>query len=130
MRLKNWAFSLFQPERILFQIGFRNVRPTPAIQRPGDDPLTPDLVAWDDSCILVIECCSGLPNQADCSKAQKYLNLPLPFYTKLTGISQPRLEVVLFYFEDKFNSAGNGNEGLREISVREEIVVWTCVPSI
>jgi len=130
MQLKNWAFCLFNPDGALFHQGFTNVRPTPSISTP-DGLLTPDLVAWDSSTILMIECCSGTPNSGDLDKVDKYLRLPSTCYATLTGIGSPFIESVLLYYEDKFESDQAGRDDLlRAISLRRDIIVWTCVPSL
>jgi hypothetical protein len=130
MRLKNWAFFLFNPEGTLFHQGFSNVRPTPTVSTP-DGLLTPDLMAWDNSTVLVIECCSGTPNANDSTKVEKYSRLPSGSYRTLTGIGSPLVESVLLYYEDRFKPTEQATEGLlRAISMRRDIAVWTCIPSI
>jgi len=130
MQLKNWAFSLFNPEGTLFHHGFTSVRPTPLISTQ-DRLLTPDLVAWDNSTVLVIECCSGTPNPNDSSKLDRYSQLPSASYTALTGIPGPLIESILLYYEQKFESNPIAREGLlRAISLRRDIIVWTCIPSV
>lgn len=106
------------------------MRPTPAIGTTSA-PLTPDLIAWNSTSVLVIECCSGYPDGGHITKIEKYLQLPSTFYTNLSGIANPRVEGVLLYFEDKFRNNTELSEALlRSISTRHEIVVWTCIPSI
>jgi len=130
MQLKNWAFCLFNPDGALFHQGFTNVRLTPSISMP-DGLLTPDLVAWDNCTILVIECCSGTPNSGDLDKVDRYSRLPSTSYTTLTGIGKPFIESILLYYEDKFESDQAGRDDLlRAISLRSDIIVWTCVPSL
>jgi len=130
MALKNWAFSLFQPDRTLFHRGFTSVRPTPSVSTQSG-LLTPDLVAWNSSTVLIIECCSGTPNRNDSAKAYKYSQLPSSFYAVLSGISQPSIETPLLYYEDKFESDQVGREDLlRAISTHREVIVWTCIPGV
>jgi len=130
MELKNWALSLFTPERPLYHHGFVNVRPTPSISTP-EGFLTPDLVAWNESSILVIECCSGIPSADDSTKADKYSQIPSTFYTALTSIDNPLLETVLLYYEEKFDSDATARESvMRAISIRRNVIVWTCIPAI
>jgi len=130
MELKNWAFSLFNPERPLYHHGFVSVRPSPSISTP-EGFLTPDLVAWNDSTILVIECCSGMPSADDSTKVDKYSQIPSTFYTALTGIDNPLLETVLLYYEEKFDSDAAARESVtRAISIRRSVIIWTCIPAI
>lgn len=130
MELKNWAFSLFQPDKPLYQLGFVNVRPTPTILT-NEGVLTPDLVAWSDSTILIMECCSGIPDQGHSIKADKYSQLPTIFFTTLTGISSPLIETILLFYEHMFDSNSERREGLlKAISIRHNVMVWTCIPRI
>jgi hypothetical protein len=130
MQLKNWAFCLFHPDGALFHQGFTNVRPTPSISMP-DRVLTPDLVAWGNGTILVIECCSGTPNSGDFDKVERYSRLPSTSYAALTGILKPLIESILLYYENKFESDRAGRDDLlRAVSLRSDIIVWTCIPSL
>jgi hypothetical protein len=131
MDLKNWAFSLFLQGKPLYEQGFTNVRPTPAIMI-SNKKLTPDIVAWSGETVLTIECCSVEPNaDADVEKIKKYLEIPADSLQKFVGTRNFTHEGVLLYFDDKLQSDKDAtNRLLGKIALERNIIVWSCVEGL
>jgi len=126
MDLKNWAFSLFDSGRPLHTYGFKNRRATPSIVRESDS-WTPDLIAWSDKMVLIIECKAGAPGEDDLIQAKSYTDIPQSAIMKLTGLSNFTRKVILLYLKERLESNPKLKEELlTRSSLQKDIVVWAC----
>jgi hypothetical protein len=125
MKIKNWVYSIFQESQILYHEGFKNVLPTPGIEiREGT--LEPDIIAWNDTTIIIFENKSGTPDPIeDIKRAKKYLRIPLESFRKFTNFQIQAIEVVLLYFEENLLDNRKLKEELFGNTVMERnLVIW------
>lgn len=125
MRIKNWVYWLFQECQVLYHQGFKNVLPTPGIEvKEGN--LSPDIIAWDDTTIIIFENKSGKPNpEEDVSRAKKYLRIPIESLREFTNFQIQEIEVVLLYFEENLLENRELKEELeRKVIMERKMVVW------
>lgn len=126
MDLKNWALSLFEIGRPLHTYGFKEVRATPSIIS-NDTTLTPDLIAWSNRIVLIIECKGGNPCEEDLEQVKEYANIPSSSIEKYTGLSDFEKKVVLLYYKKKLDADLKAKEKLLSKSLLEkDLVVWAC----
>lgn len=126
MRMKNWVYSLFQENQVLYDQGFRSVQPTPGIE-VGEKSVSPDIIAWNDTTVIIFENKSGKPDsEKDVNQAKKYLNIPLEILRELTNLQIQETEVVLLYFEENLQDNRDLKEELfRKAIMERKLVIWT-----
>lgn len=126
MKIKNWVYSLFQECQALYHQGFKNVHPTPGIMTK-EESFEPDIIAWDDTTILIFENKSGKPDPIeDVKRAKKYLRIPIENLRKITNFQVQEIEVVLLYFEEILqNDRALKEELFRNAVLEKKLVIWT-----
>lgn len=126
MQIKNWVYSVFQESQILYHEGFKNVQPTPGI-KVSEGKLSPDIIAWNDTAVIIFENKSGKPDPIeDIKKAKKYLHIPLESFRKFTKFQIQAIEVVLLYFEENLLDNRELKEELfGNVVTERNLVIWT-----
>jgi hypothetical protein len=125
MQIKNWVYSIFQESQILYHEGFKNVLPTPGIEI-GKGTLEPDIIAWNDTTVIIFENKSGTPDPVeDVKRAKKYLRIPLESLRNVTNFQIQEIEVVLLYFEENLLDHRELKEELfGNTIVEKNLVIW------
>lgn len=126
MQIKNWVYSIFQESQILYHEGFKNVQPTPGIE-VSEGKLSPDIIAWNDTAVIIFENKSGKPDPIeDVKKVKKYLRIPLESFQKFTNFQIQAIEVVLLYFEENLlDNRELKDELFGNVVMEKNLVIWT-----
>jgi len=125
MKLKNWAYVLFEHCHALHHMGFVDVRPTPSIEIEGKT-LSPDIIAWSQPVTLIIEAKSGSPDpDGDVDQAKDYLEIPKEILEKYLGQPVHEREAVILYSEDNLRDPTPRESLLSKIALERRIIIWS-----
>ncbi len=125
MKLKNWAYSLFQPSQVLYHEGFTHIWPTPAIS-VGNKKLSPDLIAESGTALLILDAKAGKPDpKGDAEGAKRYLKIPLESLQEYTGSQIQDVEVVFLYSEENLQDTELKEKLTGKLTLERRIVVWS-----
>jgi hypothetical protein len=124
MKLKNWAYSLFKPDQVLYNKGFSEVVKTPLIKMLSKS-FSPDIIAWSNKVTLIIDAKSGKPQpEEDFNQAKGYLQIPKETLSRFFGHPVNKIEVVLLYFDENLKESELVESLKSKITLEPKVIVW------